>query len=127
VIFPEHDQLLAKIESRLDAAGPQAREIAISEAARLVLRHYLDEGDRARLRYHLTSTIPALRSREVAGVLQYQRLFARFLRSWSGDEPNGAVRAELVASAVVTAHNHVLRRWLRNETDEPETEFDLAM
>jgi hypothetical protein len=32
-----------------------------------------------------------------------------------------------MANAVVTAHNHVLRRWLRQETDEPEAEFDDAM
>ncbi len=38
-----------------------------------------------------------------------------------------ALRAELMANAVVTAHNHVLRRWLRGNTDTPETEFDAAM
>ncbi len=27
----------------------------------------------------------------------------------------------------MVAHNHVLRRWLRGETDAPEVEFDDAM
>ena len=41
--------------------------------------------------------------------------------------PGDALRAELMANAVVTAHNHVLRRWLRGDTDRPEAEFDEAM
>ena len=28
---------------------------------------------------------------------------------------------------MVAAHNHVLRRWLRGESQEPLTELDLAM
>ena len=32
-----------------------------------------------------------------------------------------------MANAVITAHNHVLRRWLRRETDDPEGEFDRGM
>jgi hypothetical protein len=43
------------------------------------------------------------------------------------DEADGALRAELLASAVVTAHNHVLRRWLRNETGSPREEFEQAI
>jgi hypothetical protein len=37
------------------------------------------------------------------------------------------LRAELAAAAVVAAHNHVLRRWLRGESQEPMTELDVAM
>jgi hypothetical protein len=34
-----------------------------------------------------------------------------------------------MANAVVTAHNHVLRQWLRGEVDDPTArdEFDAAM
>ena len=35
--------------------------------------------------------------------------------------------AELMANAVVTAHNHVLRQWLRGETSTPVEDFDDAM
>jgi hypothetical protein len=38
-----------------------------------------------------------------------------------------ALRAELMAAAVVAAHNHVLRRWLRGETPDPMGELDNAM
>jgi hypothetical protein len=37
------------------------------------------------------------------------------------------LRAELMAAAVVAAHNHVLRRWLRGESPDPIREFDDAM
>ena len=127
VIFPEHDVLLGHIEARLATAAPETRGLALAEAARIVLQHYLAEGELARARYRLTSTVPTLRAREVAGIRQYQRLFARFLRDWMGNAPDGALRAELVSAAIVTAHNHVLRRWLRGETTSPGEEFNRAM
>jgi hypothetical protein len=37
------------------------------------------------------------------------------------------LRAELMAAAVVAAHNHVLRRWLRGESPDPATEVDEAL
>lgn len=56
----------------------------------------------------------------VASIQQYQRPFARFLSAWWADKTDGPLRAELTAAAVVTAHDHVLRRWLRQEADRPE-------
>src|SRR6476646_8744965 len=38
-----------------------------------------------------------------------------------------AVRVVLMAAAVVAAHNHVLRRWLRGDATEPVAEIDQAM
>lgn len=127
VIFPEHELLLGRIDARLASATPATRTVAVAEAARIVLRHYLDEGDLARARYRLVGTVPALRARETGGIQQYQRVFARHLREWMSDVPDGSLRADLVAADVVTAHNHVLRRWLRNQADDPEAEFDQAM
>jgi AcrR family transcriptional regulator len=127
VIFPDHEQLLGAIEARLAASTAETSVVAVSDAARLVLRHYLVEGDRARHRYALTKSVPALRDRERAGIQQYTALFQRFLRRWMGDEPSRALRAELMANAVVTAHNHVLRRWLRGASEEPEAEFGTAI
>jgi hypothetical protein len=37
------------------------------------------------------------------------------------------LRAELMAAAVVAAHNHVLRRWLRGESPDPVQEVDDAL
>jgi AcrR family transcriptional regulator len=127
VIFPDHEALLAQIRSRLAVASRDARGVAVTEAAKLVLLHYLSEGDLARARYRLTSSVPALRDREIAGIVQYQRLFRSFLQEWLGDEPGVALRAELMTACVVTAHNHVLRAWLRGQTKRPVEDFDEAM
>lgn len=127
VIFPAHDELLAAIRRRLDSSTGATAIVAVSDAVRLVLRHYLAEGERARLRYRLTSRVSALRDREFASQAQYQRLFREFIAEWMGDEPGAALRAELMAAAVVAAHNHVLRRWLRSESVDPLDEVDRAM
>jgi AcrR family transcriptional regulator len=127
VIFPDHDVVRKAIEERLAASTQETALVAVSEAARLVLRHYLAEGARARSRYQLTSTVSTLRDREIASVPQYQRLFRSYIHQWMGGEPQTALRAELMAAAVVTAHNVVLRRWLQAKTEQPEAEFDQAM
>lgn len=127
VIFPTHDDLLTRIAARLEAAATATRDVAVVDAARIVLRHYVAEGERARQRYRLITQVPALRDRENAGQRQYQRVFATALRGRWPDDPDDELRAELMASAVVSAHNHVLRRWLRGDTDDPESELDRAM
>jgi AcrR family transcriptional regulator len=129
VIFPDHDALLAAIRDRLATATPATTPIAVTEAARLVLLQYLGEGKRAQTRYALTRSVPALRAREIAGQRQYQETFRGFLHGWMGGATDTALRAELMANAIVTAHNHVLRRWLRGglTEDAVEREFDAAM
>lgn len=127
VIFPDHDALLAVLGDRLQASTDPYVPVAVAEGARLVLQHYLDEGERAKSRFRLTSTVPALRAREIAGQGRYQRTFRQFIHRWMGDEPETALLAELMANAVVTAHNHVLRRWLRGESSTPVRDFDVAM
>ena len=93
-----------------------------------MLLHYLDEGDVARRRYAITSTEPALRDREIASVARYQRLFREFITGWMADPTEaGALRAELMASSVVAAHNHVLRRWLRGQSRDPVAEVNEAL
>jgi AcrR family transcriptional regulator len=127
VIFPDHDVVLGTVNARLAASTQENALVAVSEAARLVLLHYLQEGDVARSRYKLTSSIPALRQREVASMQQYQRVFREFLHAWMGGGPATGLKAELMATSVVTAHNYVLRRWLRGLTEDPESEFEAAM
>ncbi len=128
VIFPDHDRLLELIRHRLVTSTQNTALIAVSDAVRLVLLHYLDEGDLARRRYLLTSKVAPLRDREIASVARYQRLFREFIADWMGDPTQSAsLRAELMAAAVVSAHNHVLRRWLRGESGEPVAELDEAM
>jgi AcrR family transcriptional regulator len=127
VIFPDHDDLQSRVQARLAAAGADAGLLAVTEAARMVLEHFLAEGALARSRYGLTRTVPALRDREIAGMHGYQRLFREFIRTWMEPAEGAELRSELMANAVVTAHNVVLRRWLRGLTGRPHEEFDDAM
>jgi AcrR family transcriptional regulator len=127
VIFPDHEVILGVVRARLAASTQETALVAVSEAARLVLLHYLGEDEVARSRYKLTSSVPALRHREAASMQQYQRVFRDFIHGWMGGDPETGLRAELMATSVVTAHNYVLRRWLRGLTGRPEAEFDAAM
>src|SRR6266571_3103445 len=45
VIFPDHDRLLEQIRERLRTSGNGTALAAVSDAVRLVLLHYLGEGD----------------------------------------------------------------------------------
>jgi len=127
VILPDHRVVLDEVKARLATSTSETALVAVSEAARLALMHYIHEGDLARSRYRLTSSIPALRYREVASMEQYQRVFREFIHDWMGGGPESGLRAELMATSVVRAHNYVLRRWLRGLTQHPEAEFDAAM
>lgn len=127
VIFPDHDRLLDEVAQRLSASSTGTALAAVTDAVRLVLQHYLREGDRARQRYELTRTVPILREREVISVQRYQRLFRRFIADSIGTDHESPLRAELMASAVVAAHNQVLRRWLRRELGDPLGAIDTAM
>ena len=125
VIFPDHDRVLEQVAVRLQARGPGDAIAAVSDAVGLVFRSYLDEGDLARRRYALTSSVPALREREIISVARYQRLFREYIASRLDDpaEP-GQLQAELMAASFVAAHNHVLRRWLRGQSPDPLAELD---
>lgn len=129
VILPDHRVILAAVEARLATSTRETALVAVSEAARLVLKCYLAEGELARSRYALTSSVPALRQREVASIEQYQRVLREFIHCWMGGGPELRLRAELMAISVVTAHNFVLRSWLAGITDQRQAEraFDAAM
>lgn len=127
VIFPDHDALLAAVEARLAASTETSAIAAVSDAVRLVLFHYISEGARARQRYELTSTVAALRERELVSSARYQRLFRQYIGEWGDRSEESELRAELMAAAVVAAHNRVLRRWLRGECPDPHAEIDRVL
>lgn len=127
VVFPDHDALLLQVDARLTTATATTHATALREAARMVLDYYLDEGEVARTRYGLTRSVPALRERELASVHRYFRVFSSHARAWFAEEEDGPLRGELLAGAVITAHNLVLRSWLRRATTDPVEEFDRAI
>lgn len=124
-VLPDHEGLLREVEEQLAAAGPL--DTRVSAAARVVFDHYLAEGDRARTRHRLAASVPAIRSRESAGHRAYQRAFLAAISAEHGTGPDAELEAELVANAVITAHNVVLRRWLRGVTETPDADFTRAM
>ena len=127
VVFPDHDALLDRVDARLATGTAATARTALEEASGIVLDHYLAEGETARQRYRLTRTVTPLRHRELASVHRYVRLFSGHLRAWLGDAADAALRSELTAAAVITAHNHVLRGWLRGEVDNPRSALTAAL
>lgn len=130
-IFPDHDDTLVRAKAVLDAAPPDEHPIdTVCRGIKEVMRMYAASPAVSVARYRLTREVPALREREIASVDRYKRLFTRYLlerlvdSSHQGDEP---LLAEVAAAAVVTAHNHVLRRWLRRDgRGDVEAELDHA-
>jgi AcrR family transcriptional regulator len=127
VIFPDHDELLSRVEARLSNSASGSALAAVTDAVKIVLFHYVAEGERARERYRLTSTVPALRERELVSGARYQRLFRRHLSGWGDKTDASELQAEVTAAAVVAAHNRVLRRWLRGECSDPQREIVEAL
>ena len=127
VVFPDHPALAAAVAARLQTSREEPSVRAVTEAALVVLDSYIEEGERARVRYRLVRSVEPLRARELASTQPYQRAFGQFLRDRSGDDPQSAAQgtlyAEVVAAAVIAAHNSVLRRWLRGQSADPRQEL----
>ncbi|MCC3769223.1 TetR family transcriptional regulator [Streptomyces sp. UNOC14_S4] len=132
-IFPDHDDTLVRASAVLDAAPPHENPLdTVCRGIKEVMRMYAASPAVSVERYRLTREVPALREREIASVARYERLFTRYLlghfderaHQHGDDDP---LLAEVAASAVVTAHNHVLRRWLRGGGEgDVETQLDHA-
>lgn len=127
LIFPDHEALLRRADERLSSAPPQAVAAEVIAVATSVFEHYLAEGERARTRYRLARSVPSLRDFETAVVSRYARLFTKYLRTPEAADRSTDLRAELFANAVVAAHNHVLRRWLRGDVTDPRSDLAEAL
>ena len=118
-IFPDHDDTLERARAVLDAAPAHENPLdTVCQGIKEVMKMYAASPAGSVERYKLTREVPALREREIASVARYERLFTRYLlghfdEAAHRDGDNDPLLAEVAASAVVTAHNHVLRRWLR--------------
>jgi AcrR family transcriptional regulator len=118
-IFPDHDDTLVRAEAVLNAAPAHEHPLdTVCRGIKEVMRMYAAAPAVSVERYRLTREVPTLREREIASVARYERLFTRYLLGHfderdHADGNDDPLLAEVAASAVVTAHNHVLRRWLR--------------
>jgi AcrR family transcriptional regulator len=115
VVFPDHDGATAKMGAfLLDEAGFGEDPISrVCDAARMVIAMYAANPEFSLTRYRLTREVPALRQHELSVVRRYERSLASYLRMRYAGRVDGDLLAEVVAAAVVTAHNHALRGWLR--------------
>ncbi|MDI3417400.1 TetR family transcriptional regulator [Streptomyces luteolus] len=132
-IFPDHDDTLIRAEAVLNAAPPHEHPLdTVCRGIKEVMKMYAASPTVSVERYRLTREVPTLREREIASVARYERLFTRYLlghfdESAHHDGNDDPLLAEVAASAVVTAHNHVLRRWLRaGGQGDVETQLDHA-
>ncbi|TXS44713.1 TetR family transcriptional regulator [Streptomyces sp. t39] len=113
-VFPDHESCLADMTEFLARGADPDPVRAVCDAARLVTRMYAAKPEFSVQRYRLTQEVPGLRTYELSVVRRYERTMAGYLRGRWTDGPDGALRAEVVAAAVVAAHNNALRAWLRS-------------
>lgn len=133
-IFPDHDDTLVRAEAVLNAAPAHEHPLdTVCRGIKEVMRMYAAQPEISVSRYKLTREVPTLREAEIASVARYERLFTRYLlghfdeHAHDDDANDDPLLAEVAASAVVTAHNHVLRRWLRaGGQGDVETQLDHA-
>ncbi|WP_229858828.1 TetR family transcriptional regulator [Streptomyces poonensis] len=133
-IFPDHDDTLVRAEAVLNAAPAHEHPLdTVCRGIKEVMKMYAARPEISVQRYKLTREVPTLREAEIASVARYERLFTRYLlghfdeHAHHDDGNDDPLLAEVAASAVVTAHNHVLRRWLRaGGQGDVETQLDHA-
>ncbi|MFJ5262290.1 TetR family transcriptional regulator [Streptomyces sp. NPDC088387] len=116
VVFPDHERCLADMTAFLAASEPGDEPVRrVCDAARLVLRMYAENPTFSVQRYRLTKQVPGLRTYELSVVWRYERALAEFLRDRFAGLRDGTLRADVIAAAVVAAHNNALRSWLRSD------------
>ncbi|WP_307167814.1 TetR family transcriptional regulator [Streptomyces rishiriensis] len=116
VVFPDHERCLADMTAFLAASGTEHEPVRrVCDAARLVLLMYAENPSFSVQRYRLTKQVPGLRAYELSVVWRYERALAAYLRSRFTGRPDGNLHADVIAAAVVAAHNNALRSWLRSD------------
>ncbi|MER6472016.1 TetR family transcriptional regulator [Streptomyces collinus] len=119
VVFPDHERCLADMTAFLAASAQEDEPVRrVCDAARLVLRMYAENPTFSVQRYRLTKQVPGLRAYELSVVWRYERALAGYLRGRFADRAGGTLRADVVAAAVVAAHNNALRSWLRSDGED---------
>ncbi|WP_406431559.1 TetR/AcrR family transcriptional regulator [Streptomyces sp. NBC_00631] len=129
VVFPDHEGCLSDMTDFLAAGDPECEPVRrVCDAARLVLRMYAENPTFSVQRYRLTKQVPGLRAYELSVVWRYERALADYLRGRCAGRPDGTLRADVIAAAVVAAHNNALRSWLRSDgRGNPDETVDHAL
>lgn len=129
VVFPDHERCLADMTAFLAASDAGHEPVPrVCDAARLVLRMYAENPSFSVQRYRLTKQVPGLRAYELSVVWRYERALAEYLRGRFAGRPDGTLRADVIAAAVVAAHNNALRSWLRSDGEsDASTTVDHAL
>ncbi|MFD0372155.1 TetR/AcrR family transcriptional regulator [Streptomyces sp. NPDC059071] len=129
VVFPDHEQSLADMTEFLAAsADTDDPLVRVCDATRLVMRMYAENPTFSVQRYRLTREVTGLRTYELSVVWRYEKIIGDYLRTRFADRRDGTLRANVVAAAVVAAHNHALRHWLRSGGQgDPLAEVDRAL
>ncbi|XUL94038.1 TetR family transcriptional regulator [Streptomyces galilaeus] len=129
VVFPDHERCLADMTAFLTSGGDEHEPVRrVCDAARLVLRMYNENPTFSVQRYRLTKKVPGLRAYELSVVWRYERALADYLRGRFAGRPDGTLQADVIAAAVVAAHNNALRSWLRSDGQrDAATEVDHAL
>ncbi|KUO02846.1 TetR family transcriptional regulator [Streptomyces caeruleatus] len=138
VVFPDHERCLADMTAFLAASGEAGQEPGqgqepepvrrVCDAARLVLRMYAENPTFSVQRYRLTKQVPGLRAYELSVVWRYERALAEYLRRRFSGRRDGTLQADVIAAAVVAAHNNALRSWLRSDGQgDASAEVDHAL
>ncbi|WP_437074060.1 TetR family transcriptional regulator [Streptomyces sp. enrichment culture] len=129
VVFPDHERCLADMTAFLESGDGTEEPVGrVCDAARLVLRMYAENPTFSVQRYRLTKQVPGLRAYELSVVWRYERALADHLRRRLRGRRDGTLRADVIAAAVVAAHNNALRSWLRSDgRGDPEAAVDRAL
>ncbi|MFD5585864.1 TetR family transcriptional regulator [Streptomyces sp. NPDC127063] len=116
VVFPDHERCLTDMTAFLAASADTDEPVRrVCDAARQVLLIYAENPAFSVQRYRLTKKVPGLRAYELSVVWRYERALADYLRGRFAGRPDGILRADVIAAAVVAAHNNALRSWLRSD------------
>lgn len=129
VVFPDHERCLADMTAFLAEGSDDAEPVGrVCDAARLVLRMYAENPTFSVQRYRLTKQVPGLRAYELSVVWRYERALAEYLRRRFAARRDGTLQADVIAAAVVAAHNNALRSWLRSDgQDDASATVDHAL
>ncbi len=129
MVFPDHERCLADMTAFLSSSGDEHEPVRrVCDAARLVLRMYNENPTFSVQRYRLTKKVPGLRAYELSVVWRYERALADYLRGRFAGRHDGTLHADVIAAAVVAAHNNALRSWLRSDGErDAGAEVDHAL